>query len=289
MARVSVAGGAARALIMDGTAVCEQARALHGASPLAAAALGRALMGALMLGATMKGERELLTLQIKGGGPLGQIVCTVRPGGLVKGFLEHPEAELPLRPDGKLDVGGGVGMQGMLSVVRDEGRGEPYVGRVPLVSGEVAEDIAGYLLASEQTPSLVSLGVLTRAGAVSCAAGVLFAPLPGCPQDVIDELARCAPLLSNVSRALSDLGSLEAFVAYALTGIPHEVLAMEPASFSCDCSRERLERVLLSLGGRELGELAARSEPTRLQCHFCQAAYEFAPNQIAALMQSAGA
>lgn len=277
--------GQARALLVDSTQLCEEARRVHQLSRVATAALGRLLSCAALMGSTLKGARDSLTATLKGGGPLGTVMAVAHADGTVKGSVDRPEVELPLRPDGKLDVGGAVGRSGKLSVVKDLGLRDPYVGQVNLVSGEVAEDFALYFTASEQTPSLVSLGVLTN-NRVVAAGGLIVQSLPGCSEEALTTLEKSAPRFTAISGALREGGLHGA--ARALLGELSPVELMErPVFYRCDCSRERIERVLISLGREELEDMIHVQRGAQVDCHFCNARYEFSEEQLRQLLDQA--
>lgn len=283
--RATLLGGAARALVAHTGGLARAARATHALSPTATAALGRSLTGTAMLASTLKGDGDRLTLSIRGGGPLGAIVCTGRPDGFVKGYVDHPDCDPPRIAAGKLNVGGAVGKDGFLTVIRDSGFGEPYVGRTPLHSGEIAEDLAYYLLHSEQTPSLVALGVLTHPEGVLGAGGILVQAMPGCTEADIDALEGMAPVFSSISRLAAEAEGAEALAAACLAGVPHDVLELSPLRYGCDCARERMERVLLSLGEEELRDMAHKDRGAELTCHFCGSRYAFSMEEMEELIR----
>ena len=280
-------GGSARALIAHTTSPAQAAREMHDLSPTATAALGRLLTGTAMLASMLKGDGDSISVSINGGGPLGAALCVGKPDGSVKGYVDHPDCDPPRRSAGKLDVGGAVGSDGFLTVVRDLGFGEPYIGRTPLVSGEVAEDIAHYLLHSEQTPSLVALGVLTHPERVLGAGGILIQTMPGCTEEDIVRLEALAPVLSSISRLAAENDTVEALARACLEDIEHEFLEITPIIFACDCGRERMEQVMLSLGEEELRDMLAKERGSEISCHFCGTKYRFTEEEILALIQQA--
>lgn len=279
------ADGNVRIILADTGASAEEARRLHDATPLAAAAMGRTLTAALMLATELKGNASI-TATVAGNGPIGRICAVARPNGAVKVYCSNPSVDLPVRPDGKLDVAGAVGRQGKLAVVRDLGMREPFTGQVNLVSGEIASDFAMYLAASEQQPSVVALGVHAAPGRVVSAGGIIVQPLPGCPEETIAELERIAPTLGDISRRLL-LEGAEGLVRTAF-GPMNPVLSGEiGVCFHCDCSRERVERALISLGEGELDEMMAQDGGAELCCHFCNTKYNFAGEELEQLKRSA--
>ncbi|MCE5235030.1 MAG: Hsp33 family molecular chaperone HslO [Clostridiaceae bacterium] len=274
---------------ISGKELVREAQKTHNASRVCTAALGRTLMATAMMGTELKNEADRLTAIVKGGGPAGNIVCTARPGGLVKGYIENPELELPLAPNGKLDVSMAVGWFGDLTVVRDLSMKEPYVGRCALVSGEIAEDFAQYFTVSEQTPSLVYLGVRLdgASGNVLSAGGLIVQPLPGCPEENVSLAMERAEAIQNLSILLEKGHTLEGALREILAGLTIEVSDGFAPRFSCDCTRERLERVLISLGKEELTDLIETDKGATLTCHFCNTAYAFGEAELRALLLEA--
>ena len=287
---ITLEDGQARALVAVTTDLVEEARRIHDLTPTAAAALGRTLTISAIQGAMLKNDKDSVTVTIKGGGPIGSVVCVAHANGKVKGYVANPHVDLPLKSNGKLDVGGAVGVNGHVTVVKDLGLRDPYVGQTRIVSGEIAEDMAFYLTVSEQTPSLVSLGVLVEGKQeVHGAGGVLIQPLPGCSEAVLQQLESLANHLAGISTAIRDLGSAEALAQYALIGFRYNILeSIEPA-FACDCSRERIERVLLSMGEAELRAMMAEQHGAQVSCHFCNEQYNFTESQLEALLTEAKA
>lgn len=287
---ITLEDGQARALVAVTTDLVEEARRTHDLTPTAAAALGRTLTISAIQGAMLKNDKDSLTVTIKGGGPIGPVVCVAHADGKVKGYVGDPHVDLPLKSNGKLDVGGAVGTNGHVTVVKDLGLRDPYVGQTRIVSGEIAEDMAFYLTVSEQTPSLVSLGVLVEGEQeVHGAGGVLIQPLPGCSEEVLQQLESLANHLAGISTAIRDLGSAEALAQYALIGFRYSILdSVEPA-FECDCSRDRIERVLLSMGEEELRSMIAEQHGAQVSCHFCNEQYNFTETELEALIADAKA
>ncbi len=284
---VEIESGQARALVAVTTETVQRAQQIHGLSHTAAAALGRALTGAAILGCLQKNAADRLTLTFRGDGPFSPVVCISDGEGSVKGCLENPGLELPLKPNGKLDVGGGVGRIGRLSVVRDMGLKEPYVGQTNLVSGEVAEDLALYLTVSEQTPSLVALGVRLEKGAVVSAGGVLVQPLPGCTEEVLEKLEALSPMLASVSDKARLFPNAYDLTEDIFRTVDHLVLEEQHPRYNCDCSRERIERALLSMGAEELTSLIREQHGAEVSCHFCNSRYQFTEEELRALLEKA--
>ncbi|GAB6063408.1 Hsp33 family molecular chaperone HslO [Deferrisoma palaeochoriense] len=248
------------------TELVEEARRRHRLSPTATAALGRALTGATLLGSLLKGDASVL-LQWRGDGPLGAVVAEGRPDLSVRGYVQNPQADLPSR-DGKLDVGGGVG-KGDLVVVRDLGLKEPYVSTAPIQTGEIAEDLAYYLLTSEQIPSAVALGVFVAPDyRVGAAGGILVEALPDATDEDLDRLVENFGRLGGVTDLLRD-GGLDAVLERALEGIPYEVRNLGTPAFRCRCSPERLDATLAALGPGEAQKLLEEEGEIRVSCTFC--------------------
>jgi molecular chaperone Hsp33 len=276
----------ARFTAISGTKLAETARGLHGLSRVCTAALGRALMMTSMMGISLKGEDERVTTIIKGGGMAGNIVCTVDRTGRVKGYIEDPRLELPPSPDGKLDVALAVGWFGELTVVRDMSLKEPYVGRSPMISGEIAEDFAHYFTVSEQQPSLVYLGVRVdiETGKVLAASGILLQTMPGCPDETIDLLTAKAEDIKKLTQRIEGGETLRDALYSIFVDCGMEILQSCPPEFRCDCSRERLERVLLSLGREELADMIEKDHGAQLTCHFCNTVYNFDESDLRRLL-----
>lgn len=241
------------------------------------------------MGAQLKNADERVTAMLKGGGEAGNIVCTADWTGRVKGYVENPDLELPPAPNGKLDVALAVGWFGDLTVIRDMGLKEPYVGTCPIQSGEIAEDFARYFTVSEQQPSLVYLGVRVDAesGAVRAASGLLAQPLPGCPDEVIDALTEKAKEIETLTSTLERGTSLKDALMKLFGGMGFAITANQHPEFRCDCSRERLERVLISLGEAELSDMIAQEHGAELTCHFCNKKYQFNEDDLRRLLAEA--
>lgn len=278
MLRMTLRGGEARVFLCDVKALAQRARDIHHASNVCTAAMGRMLAAGAMLGAQLKSEGDTITATINGGGPAGALTVVAHPNGALKVTIDEPEVELPLKANGKLDVGGALGKDGRLTVMRSLGFGEPYVGQVNLVSGEVAEDFAMYYTASEQTPSLCALGVLVGEEVIS-AGGVLIQAMPGCSEDLINQLEIRAELFGAISQALSDY-TLHEIAEMYFRGLEGEILEEGEPALVCDCSRERIEQVLLSMGEKQLREMAQEDHGAELTCHFCRSTYRFTQEEL---------
>ena len=263
----------------------ERARQIHKTLPVATAALGRLLAGASMMGNALKEEAASLTLQIKGGGPLGTLLAVSDHEGNVRGTVEHPAVDIPLREDGKLDVGEAVGNQGTLTVIRDLRMKEPYVGSVGLLWGEIAEDIALYFVESEQIPTACGLGVLVdRDQSVLSAGGYLVQLLPGAGEETAEQLEASLRAAGPVTELLKADPDPEALLRAALPGLALEVLEKRPIAYRCDCSRERMERALISLGPEELRSLIDDQDHADLTCRFCDSVQHFSREQLESLL-----
>lgn len=282
--RAVAAGTSVKALVARTTRLCEEARRRHDTYPTATAALGRLLTAACMEGMNLKGD-DRLTIRIEGDGPLGPLVAVSRPDGQVKGYVAEPHVHLPLRPDGKLNVGGAVG-KGMLYIAKDLGLKEPYTGSVPLVSGEIAEDLTQYYAVSEQTPSVVALGVLVDVDhSVKGAGGFLVQLMPGATEDLIGKLEQNIAGLPAVSHFFAAGHSPEELLELVLQGFDCQILARQPLMFACDCSRTKLEEVLASLGTEELRALAEEQGGAEVRCHYCNEVYRFSPEDLSRLIR----
>ena len=283
-----------RAISTDGlvqaAAICsreltERARQIHHASPVATAALGRALAGASMMGNALKGQGASLPLQIKGGGPLGTVLAVSDHEGNVRGYVTNPQVELPLRADGKLDVGGAVGHEGTLTVIKDLHMKEPYVGTIDLLGGEIAEDIAGYFVESEQIPTACGLGVLVdRDQSVKSAGGYLIQLLPGATEDTIVKVEGGIMAAGPVSALLEQDPDPEHLLRTVMSDFDLKILETQPVSYKCYCSRERVERALISLGRKELEDMLREQGGCQLSCQFCDTVYDFSKEDLEGLL-----
>lgn len=260
---------------IDSTELVQQMERYHKTSAVTTAALGRLLTAAAMMGAMLKSDTETFTLQVRGGGPAGRLVAVTNGAGEVKGYVQNPVVELPVRADGHLDVGTAVGTDGTLDVIRDLGLREPYIGQVPLVSGEIAEDITSYFAASEQVPTVCALGVLVNADlSVRCAGGFIVQLLPGASEAEIDQLEANIKAMPSVTQMLQDGKSIEDMLELALAEFAPEVLDDREVVYHCDCSRERVERMLRSLGRKEVAALQEEDPIAEVNCQFCDKSYQ---------------
>lgn len=287
LVRAITKDGFVKAAAVSTRALTERARQVHHTTPVATAALGRALAGVSMIGNTLKGEGESVTMQIKGGGPLGTVLVISDAEGNVRGYVQDASVDLPLRADGKLDVGSAVGHEGTLTVIKDLGLREPYVGTVDLLGGEIAEDIAAYFVESEQIPTACGLGVLVdRDQSVLCAGGYLIQLLPGAGEDVIAKVEGgiyAAPSVTNFLRENDDPAAL---LRAVLSDFDVEILEETPIEYRCYCSRERTERALLSLGSHELEDILQKQGGADLTCQFCDRVHHFSGDELREMIAS---
>ena len=282
MLRLSLMGGQARVMMCETTAMCQRAADVHASTPVCTAAMGRLMTATAFLGVMMKGDNESVTVTVKGGGPMGTLVAVANHGDL-KVCADNPQVELPLREDGKLDVGGAVGHSGRMSVVKDLGLREPYIGQCELVSGEMGMDFANYFTVSEQQPSLVSVGVLVNGNVVLKAGGLLIQPLPGCEESVLEQLELRSPMFASISREMT-YAPKEQLIEDWFRGLEPELLERTPLSYRCGCSRERMEKALISLGRKELQTLIDEDKGAELGCHFCHSRYAFTTDELKDLL-----
>ena len=268
-------------MAIDSTDIVAEAERIHQPSAVVTAALGRMLTAASMMGIMLKGTEDSVTLKVSGDGPCGTITTVSDSYGNVRGYAAENIVEIPLRPDGKLDVGHAVGKQGMLYVMRDTGGKEPYVGCTPLVSGEIAEDVTSYYAQSEQTPTVCGLGVLVNPDlTVKAAGGFLLQLLPFCPEDVIDRVEANIEKLQPVTTMLDNGMSLEDIVSIVLDGFEYHVLDSYDPAYRCTCSREKVERALSSLSEEERLTLPDENGLVETTCNFCDSVYRFTKNDL---------
>jgi molecular chaperone Hsp33 len=284
MIRALTEDGFVRALAVNSTRLCERARKTQGSLPAATAALGRLLSAAVMLAGTIK-EGERISLRLEGNGPVGSVFTQATPDGRVRGYVTNPLVNPPSKGN-KLDVGRAVGTDGYLYVVRDLGMSEPYVGSVPLQSGEIGDDLAYYFAVSEQTPSAVGLGVQVQPdNSVSAAGGYIIQPLPGAPEEIISRLEeniRQAPLPSDLVIAVREP---EKILAILLDGLPWQVLERTAPRFYCGCTRAKSRLALKALSLDDLTEMVTKGEPARVSCDFCAKTFEFPPEELQVILQ----
>ena len=289
LVQVLLRGGSVRVIGISGRNMVEEARHVHSLSRVCTAALGRQLLATAMMASQLKHEDESLTTILRGDGPAGNLVCTGRYGALVKGYVANPTVELPLTAQGKLDVGGAVGRTGSLTVVRDLSLREPYVGGCDIVSGEIAEDFAQYFMISEQQPSLVYLGVRIEPseGTVLAAGGLIAQPLPGCPEEDIEDIQICASFIGEMTQQLEQGVTLEDALDALFAHMQPEFVGALTPYWRCDCSRARTERALIALGREELTDMIEKDGGAELTCQFCNRAYGFTAADLQALLKEA--
>ncbi len=287
--RATAADGQILAFAATTRELVEHARSIHGTSPVVTAALGRLLTAGTMMGITMKGEDELLTLQIKGDGPVGGLLITATSRGTVKGYANQPAVIIPASEKGKLDVGGAIG-NGMLTVMKDMGLKEPYVGQIQLVSGEIAEDLTYYFAQSEQVPSSVALGVLmNKNNTVKRAGGFIIQLLPFASEEIIDRLEEKIIKLESITELLDREMTPEMILDHLLGDFDLEIKEKVPTEYECNCSKSRIEKAIISIGRKDIQEIIDDNETTEVNCHFCNENYMFSVEDLKVLLEEAKA
>ena len=285
MVRATAAEGQIRAFAIQGREMVEEARRRHDTSPVVTAALGRLLEAGAMMGIMMKGEKDLLTLQIDCSGPVKGLTVTADSHGKVKGFAKVPQVMLPPSKMGKLDVGGALDL-GVLSVIKDLGLKEPYVGQTELKTGEIGDDLTYYFANSEQTPSSVGLGVLMeRDNTVKQAGGFIIQLMPFAQEELIDKLEKKLQSMESVTAYLDRGLGPEELLEELLGEFGLEILERMDTEFSCNCSKERVEKAIISIGRKELNEMVQEGKPIEVKCHFCNEAYEFTIEDLKKIIQ----
>lgn len=265
----------------------EYARKAHGTSPVATAALGRLLTAGAMMGTMLKGEKDLLTLQMKGDGPIGGITVTADSLARVKGYVDYKKVMLPPNASGKLDVGGAIG-NGMLTVIRDLGLKEPYVGQTVLQTGEIAEDLTYYFATSEQIPSTVGLGVLMeKNNTVRQAGGFIIQLMPFAEEETIAQLEKNLLKVSSVTSILDAGKTPEEMLALLLEGMDLEISETVPTEFYCNCDKSRIEKAIISIGEKDIREMIEEGKEIEVKCHFCDSAYKFSVDELKVLLKKA--
>lgn len=282
--RCITSNGQVMATAVDTTDIVARAEQIHTTSAVVTAALGRLLTAASMMGNMLKGRDDSLTLRVAGGGPTGAVIAVSDFNGDVRGYVSNPVVELPLNEKGKLDVGGAVGREGSLYVIKDLGLKEPYNGSVPLVSGEIAEDVTAYYALSEQTPTVCALGVLVNPDlTVKVAGGYIIQLLPAAEEATIEKLEDGIKDIPSITKMLSDNMSIEEILRLALKNFEVEVLYEQEIEYKCNCTRQRVEKALISMGKKELEEMAEEMENAEIKCHFCDKVYNFSNEELKAL------
>lgn len=286
--RATAADSQIRAFAITSRELTEEARQRHGCSPIVTAAMGRLLSAAAMMGSMMKGEKDLLTLQIGGDGPMRGLTVTADAAGHVKGYPEEAAVLLPPNAAGKLNVGGAIG-QGLLSVIKDMGLKEPYVGQTALQTGEIAEDLTYYFAVSEQVPSSVGLGVLmNKDNTVRQAGGFIIQLMPYTQESVIDRLEQKITEISSVTQMLEEGMSPEEMLSHILGDFGLEILDTLPAEFHCDCSKERIGKALATLSPKDMDSIIEENEPIEVKCHFCNTDYAFDVEELKSIREGSG-
>ena len=284
--RAAAANTQIRAFAAVTTELVEEARRRHGASPVATAALGRLLTGGVMMGSMMKNEEDMLTLQIKCSGQIGGLTVTADSQGNVKGYVHNPDVMLPPK-NGKLDVGGALG-QGVLTVIKDMGLKEPYSGQTILQTGEIAEDLTYYFATSEQVPSSVVLGVLMeKDNTVRCAGGFIVQVMPFIEDKVLEKLEANIQKIQSVTSMLDNGHTPEEMLGQVLEGLDLEITDTLPAKFHCNCSKERIEKAIISIGKKEIQSMIDDGKEIEVKCHFCNTAYTYSVEELKDLLKKA--
>lgn len=283
--RATAANDQIRAFAAVTTQMVETAREHHNTSPVATAALGRLLTAGAMMGSMMKGEKDVLTLQIKAGGPLQGLTVTADSKGNVKGYVGNPDVCIPANSKGKLDVAGAVG-PGFLTVIKDMGLKEPYSGQVMLQTCEIAEDLTYYFATSEQVPSAVGLGVLmNKNNTVRQAGGFIVQLMPFAEEEVISRLEQNVQKISSVTNLLEEGHTPESLLEKVLEGFDMQINEKTDTRFHCNCSKERVEKALISIGRKELNEMIQEGKPIEMNCHFCNTNYNFTVEELKEILR----
>ena len=286
MLRGTIGEGMVRYFAIDSTDMVAEAKKTHNTSYTATVALGRLITAGALMGAMLKNDGDATTITIKGGGPAGALVCTAYKDGLVKGYIDNPYNEIAPNEDGSVDVGSFIGTDGRISVLRDMGIGQPYTGQCEIQTGEIASDLAYYYMKSEQIPSLVALGVsLNSDGSVNRAGGIILQVMPGCSDKIINELEVRSMIMSDISKQL-EVMKIEDFVYALFYDLDVKLSESTNPYYGCDCSVERIQKVLLSMGEAELRDLAESQENTNISCHFCCKDYNFSKEDIYKLIET---
>lgn len=282
--RVTAAEGTIRAFATVSTELVEEARKVHGLSPIATVVLGRTLTAAAMMSKMLKGEKDKLTIQIKGDGPIGGIIVAADSNADVRGYVYNPVVNLPLNERGKLDIRTAMGY-GHINVIKDMGLREPYIGFSDLVSGEIADDLTYYFATSEQVPSTVALGELVDVNGVKAAGGFIIQLMPGTEEEIIEKLEERLIGFPPISKLLSEEKTPEQILELLLDGMNPKVIEKVPCRFKCNCSRDRMERNLISIGKKDLLEILEDGKGAELQCHFCNTKYNFTHEDMEELIK----
>lgn len=281
LVRAIAGDGNIRIAVADTTDIVERARQIHDLTPVASAALGRTLTAASIIGNDIKEETGSVTIRINGGGPLGSIVVVSDSSGNVRGYVQNANVDLPLKENGKLDVGGAVGTGGMLTVIRDLNMKEPYVGSVQLISGEIAEDFAAYFVESEQTPSACALGVLVDVDrSIKAAGGYIIQLMPGATDEMAERLEKNVAAAGPITSMFSDNMTVKEILEKVLEGYEPRILEECSIEYKCYCSRQRVESALASIGEEELFDIEKEGKPISITCQFCDKVYAFSVDDV---------
>lgn len=288
LTRALSADGSVMAMAIDSTDIAARIEQIHKTSAVVTAATGRLATAASMMGCLLKGENDSLTLRLNGKGPVGSVIAVSDSKGNVKAYPVNPVVELPLNSKGKLDVAGAVGTDGYLSVIRDLGLKEPYVGQTPIVSGEIAEDITNYYAVSEQVPTVCALGVLVNPDlTVRAAGGFLVQLLPFADEKAIETIEQNINGIKPVSTMIHEGMTPPDICKLLLVGLEPEILEERTPLYRCDCNKERVERALLSMGREQLNELITEDHGTEVCCHFCEKKYRYSEDELTRLLDNA--
>lgn len=277
-----------RVFIAKTTEMVEKARVTHGLTPVATAALGRSITAGAIMGIMQKNDKDEVSMVIKGDGPIGEVTVVAKKNGNVKGYVGNPNIPVELNEQGKLDVGGAVG-KGKLTVIRDYGLKEPYIGQSDLVSGEIAEDLSNYYVVSEQQPSAIALGVLVEKDlSVKAAGGMIIQVLPNISEDDLGLLEHKLQVMTPMSTLINDGYSPEEILEGLFEDMGVEILEKQEVNYTCDCNEERIERALISVGKEEIKDMIEKDHGAELTCHFCNTKYAFSEDDLMKLIEKAG-
>lgn len=278
--------GAVRIIASETTSLVNEAVDAHNTMPTASAAYGRMLTAGAMMGSMLKNKTDSITLQINGGGISGGVLVTAKTGGVVKGYIVNPDADLPLNAKDKLDVSGIIGTNGKFTVITDLGMKEPYLSSIPIYTGEIAEDLAYYYTVSEQTPSAVALGVLVDVdGSIKKSGGFIIQMLPGADEMLADLLMYRLEEIPSITSLLDQGKNIEEIISFIFEDMDLKILEEKVPRFECDCTRERVEKAFISIGESDLRELYEEGESEELVCHFCNKKYEFTHEDMGILLE----
>ena len=280
MVRATAADAMVRLFVCSSKELVEEARKIHNTSPVVTAALGRLLTAGAMMGSMLKGEKDLLTIQIKSSGPIGGLTVTATPNGQVKGYPICADVDLPLKENGKLDVGTAMGI-GVMNVIKDMGLKEPYVGQTVLQTGEIGDDLTYYFATSEQTPSSVGVGVLVdRDYSVKQAGGFIVQLMPSATDEVISKLEENLSAIHSVTSMFEEGLTVEEIVAKIFTGMDYEILDNMDIGYHCNCSKEKVTKAIISIGKKDIKEMIDDNKPIEVNCHFCNTNYVFSVDEL---------